>query len=321
MSAELSWPYVNAVEPTLYGVEYNWPKISIITPSYNQGAFIEETILSVLNQNYPNLEYLVIDGGSTDETVDVLKKYASRLNYWVSERDRGQSHALNKGLQIATGDIVGYLNSDDCLLKEALYVVARTFNDLREKSGRPAILSGDALLGDTIANSKDTFFSQHRDWSLSGVAAGYGICPQPSTFWTKSDILFDEQLKFCMDFDYWVKLVHANYQYVKIDSSLSFYRIHESAKGSTMTDIMWLELAGLSFMHAGLTGDFQERSKILYSYKYKLRNYFLTVLKKEDGPRGKAALLKKIVRIVWSHPGLSLDTGFLKPALSLFLRS
>ena len=320
MSAKLSWPYANAVEPAVYSGDYNWPKISIITPSYNQGAFIEETILSVLNQNYPNLEYLVIDGGSSDGTVDILKKYGSRLDYWISEPDRGQSHALNKGLGIATGEIVGYLNSDDCLLKEALHVVAGTFNDFRKKSGRPVILSGHALLGNTIAGSKDIFFSQHGDWSLSGVAAGYGICPQPSTFWTKSNVLFDEQLKFCMDFDYWVRLVRADYQYVNIDSSLSFYRIHDSAKGSTMTDIMWLELAGLSFMHAGLTEDVEERSAILRSYKYKLRNYFLTVLKKADGPRGRAALLKKIAGIVLSHPGLCLNAGFLRAALALLLR-
>ena len=90
-----------------------FPKITIITPSYNQGQFIEETILSVINQGYPNLEYIIMDGGSTDNTVEVIKKYSDHINYWVSEKDKGQSNAINKGLHRATGDIINWLNSDD----------------------------------------------------------------------------------------------------------------------------------------------------------------------------------------------------------------
>ena len=103
-----------------------WPKVSIVTPSYNQGKFIEETIRSVLLQGYPNLEYIIIDGGSTDNSVEVIKKYSSWLTYWVSEPDRGQSHAINKGWKMATGEIFAYLNSDDTYLPGAI-MVAESF--------------------------------------------------------------------------------------------------------------------------------------------------------------------------------------------------
>ena len=112
------------------------PRISIITPSLNQAEFIEQTISSVLGQGYSNLEYIIIDGGSTDGTVDLIRKYESRLAYWVSEKDGGQSNAINKGLKLATGDIIAYINSDDYYLEGAFERVANAY---RERSRRRSL--------------------------------------------------------------------------------------------------------------------------------------------------------------------------------------
>ena len=112
-----------------------WPRISIVTPSYNQGQFIEETIRSALLQGYPHLEYIIIDGGSTDDSVGVIKKYQPWLAYWVSEEDRGQSHAINKGFERATGGIMNWINSDDFLAVDALREVAVAFGEASEDTG------------------------------------------------------------------------------------------------------------------------------------------------------------------------------------------
>ncbi|MGB5971795.1 MAG: glycosyltransferase, partial [Nodosilinea sp.] len=102
-----------------------WPRVSIVTPSYNQGQFLEETIRSVLLQRYPNLEYIVIDGGSTDNSAEIIEKYQSCITYWVSEKDNGQAHAINKGLKISTGSILGWINSDDLYVKGTLRKIAQ----------------------------------------------------------------------------------------------------------------------------------------------------------------------------------------------------
>src|SRR4051794_2419788 len=103
------------------------PRITIVTPSFNQGQYLEQTLRSVLDQGYPNLEHIVVDGGSTDESVEVIKRYADRLAWWVSEKDAGQSDAINKGFARATGDVYGYINSDDFLYPGALEAVAKAY--------------------------------------------------------------------------------------------------------------------------------------------------------------------------------------------------
>jgi glycosyltransferase involved in cell wall biosynthesis len=119
------WPWTET-SPNIEGAGGEWPRITVVTPSFNQGAYIEETLRSVLLQGYPNLEYIVIDGGSTDGSVETIRRYARWLDYWVSEPDRGQAHALNKGFARASGDVLGWLNSDDVYLPGALKQVGAT---------------------------------------------------------------------------------------------------------------------------------------------------------------------------------------------------
>ena len=112
-----------------------YPKISIVTPSFNQAEFLEQTICSVLNQNYPNLEYIIIDGGSTDGSVEIIKKYADKFTYWVSEKDNGQYDAINKGFSHTTGDIMGWINSSDIYYPWTLSMIAEIFEKIRTRAG------------------------------------------------------------------------------------------------------------------------------------------------------------------------------------------
>ena len=160
------------------------PKITVITPSYNQGHFITETIDSVLSQNYPNLEYIVMDGGSTDDTVDILKSYGKKFT-WVSKKDKGQTDAINKGIKKSTGDIICYLNSDDVFLPNTLNTVAEYFMQNPEAMW----VTGDYFIIDADGNKIQSFVAEYKKWLRQNPSkqrlsiANYII--QPSTFWRK----------------------------------------------------------------------------------------------------------------------------------------
>ncbi len=132
------WPWTEETDPTIYADQTDLPKITIVTPSYNQGQFIEETIRSVLLQNYPNLEYIILDAASNDESVAIIKKYARWISYWKSEPDRGQSHAINQGLSIASGKYWQWINSDDRYFPNVLYQVSQTLT----QSGKDTLYGG-----------------------------------------------------------------------------------------------------------------------------------------------------------------------------------
>ena len=130
-------------------MEKRYPKISVVIPSFNQGSFIEETILSIINQKYPNLELIIIDALSKDNTLEIVEKYLDSINYFVSEKDNGQAHALNKGFKIASGEICSYLNSDDIYIDNILWKIAEQY-----KNNQFKWIYTDVLFGNSIENSQ-----------------------------------------------------------------------------------------------------------------------------------------------------------------------
>lgn len=211
----------------------NFPKISIITPSFNQAHFIDKTIKGVLNQNYPNLEYIVMDGGSTDGTLEILKKYGKKI-IWKSEKDTGQANAINKGLKIATGEILAYLNSDDILLPDALFKVAKFFNNnpqIKWVFGKSKIINEvDREIRHVITFYKNLFLP----FVSKNLLLVINPISQPATFWKRETTdkigLFDEKQYYCMDYDYWLRTI-SKFKPGFINDYLASFRIHKRAKG------------------------------------------------------------------------------------------
>lgn len=224
------WPWTEETpqSPDTMPDGQTWPKISIVTPSFNQGRFIEETIRSVLLQGYPNLEYIIIDGGSTDNSIEIIKKYEKWLAYWVSEPDRGQSHAINKGFEKATGKIYAWLNSDDYFLKDALRNIAMAYHT----SPKAGAWCGGCLL----VNAEGNTLRIHRpnrvdvegiaDWSKNYFAQP--SCPFSEEAWRAFGPL-EEELHYEMDFALWLKIAK-DLRIQKLESVLAAAHIHGDSK-------------------------------------------------------------------------------------------
>ncbi|MBL7813558.1 MAG: glycosyltransferase [Saprospiraceae bacterium] len=223
------------------------PKITIITPSYNQGEYIEETIRSVLLQGYPNLEYMIIDGGSTDRTIEIIKKYEKFLHYWVSERDKGQADAINKGIEKATGEVFNWLNSDDVYLPNTLLKVGGYFLDKKV----------DVLCGREIQRNEETGeeFLTHGTLVFENLeqTIAWAFCDQPPTF-MRLDIVknlgkLETCLHFCMDAELWVNyLTHFGLSKVKkADDVFNVFRLHKQAKSSSQVSIYYQDRFNILF--------------------------------------------------------------------------
>ncbi len=266
-------------------------KITIITPSLNQGVYLESTIRSILDQNYPNLEYFVIDGGSTDASVDIIKKYEDQIDYWVSEKDHGQSDAINKGIRRATGNIITWVNSDDMLQPGILSKITKYFND-RDVG---LIFGKTISFGDNMLEKISNYDLYDFDAKLLGCVA----FPQPASFFRASILeeqgLLDESLHYGMDYDLFVRIA-LNYQIRPIDEIVSLNRYHPESKSIAntfnfaldwakvfsrllrsfdFTEELVLELKALKIYHEGCdyykTGREYNKSDLQRAYLYFLQ--------------------------------------------------
>jgi glycosyltransferase involved in cell wall biosynthesis len=223
------WPWTeetSQLPDTMLGGQ-PWPKVSIVTPSYNQGEFIEETIRSVLLQGYTNLEYIIIDGGSTDNSVEIIKKYQKWLAYWVSEPDRGQSHAINKGFEKATGEIYAWLNSDDTYMPSAGETAVKY---LTEHSDVDMIYGECNFINE---HSHKTGQYPPAEFNLVDLVCGRNMVPQQAVFFRKQILdnvgYLDTNLQLAMDYDFWLR-VALRAKIVYVPQVLANYRLCAGTK-------------------------------------------------------------------------------------------
>jgi glycosyltransferase involved in cell wall biosynthesis len=220
------------VAPNLQAASTQWPRITLVTPVYNGVRFIEETIRSIVYQGYPNLEYIVVDGGSSDGTVEIIRKYERQISWWVSRRDRGVYDALNNGFAHSTGDIMGWLNASDLLHTNGLFVVGSVFASLRAVewlTGRPTRFNPNGMTVDIRTLPS---------WSRYRFLAGANkYIQQESTFWRRS--LWEKAggelnaaYRDVGDFDLWVQFFRHTRLY-SVGALIGGYRFHPDAISSS----------------------------------------------------------------------------------------
>lgn len=224
------------------------PLVSIVTPSYNQAKYLERTILSVLNQDYENIEYIVMDGGSNDGSVEILEKYADRLSYWESKKDKGQTDAINQGFSRANGQILAWLNSDDTYQPGAISEMVSFMQD----HSQVGMVYGDC----NFINAQDevigTFNAKQTDYQR--LLRGYVHIPQQAAFWRaelwKQVGPLDDSIYFAMDYDLWLRL--AKITQIKYTPRLwANFRLHGDAKTIMEDDRCWPDMVRIHYRNGG----------------------------------------------------------------------
>ena len=274
------------------------PKISIVTPSFNQAEFIEEALLSVRAQNYPNVEHIVVDGASKDQTVEILRRYSAMPGWehlhWISEPDRGQSDAVNKGFRMATGSIIGWMNSDDRYRQGCFATVAKRFTE----HPKADVLYGDYTWMDEAGHIKNI----RREIEFSRFILSYHrvlYVATVSTFFRRR--LFEEEnwldasLQYCMDYDFFLRLAEKGYRFEHVPALLADFRWHSQSKSGAYSHRQFAEHTALAVMHSPLLKGMQgtKRQKLVLTalrcaaaglrYAEKLfRGYYFERLPKPD---------------------------------------
>jgi glycosyltransferase involved in cell wall biosynthesis len=317
------WPHVNDLPWPLaaMGTEgftlpdgiQSWPRITVVTPSFNQGCFIEETLLSVLNQGYPNLQYIVVDGNSTDETREVLERYRDRLDHLIIESDKGQTEAINKGLRLADGDLVAWVNSDDMYAPGTLHQAALKWLENQadviagiciEHIGRHMLLFNKPAA--TNADFNPSQLARIFKYWLKGF-----YFYQPEVFFSKRILdtvgLLNESLYYSMDYDLWMRFAKAGATMETVDWPFAFFRKHAAQKTSNLVDCIE-EQARVRTRHHPLVPD-EERG-------YRIRRN-LDLLKRKQGA-SIGILTKRLNKIFSASMQAELDR-FCDKGFSYFL--
>jgi len=293
-AGKTGWPWVEATEirETELGT-VDWPRITVVTPSYNQGQFLEATIRSILLQGYPNLEYMIIDGGSTDNSVEIIQKYDKFLAYWVSESDRGQTHAINKGFRRATGALIAWQNSDDFYSPHALFAAAKAVLEFPEKS----VLHGYVNFVDE--DGKFQFAQGVGDFEFEKMLPWACLFNQ-STFFQRNifedGYFLNESRQHLMDYDFFWRLALSRYSFQYVPDLVGNQRLHAQAKGSTQGDVAdreFLEIYQSLYREESLSVEVKE--KVLSCMQSICLNDFW---------KGRLSLFRQHLREVLSLAGL-----------------
>lgn len=258
------------------------PKISIVTPSFNQGKYLEETIISILSQDYPNLEYIIIDGGSTDNSLEIIKKYKNHLKYWISEPDKGQADAINKGLVHCTGDIFNWINSDDLLAPNALKVIASLYNENTTIAGKVFNFYED--------NPSLNDFTQNQNLEFDKFLKLESIYHQPG-IWLNLQSIKQTKLNINSNyyFDFFFYLTHFKSKPALsyTNEVLAHFRVHNQSKTSLIQSKSRLEMINFYRELYKLEEYETKKTDIIYVVKYlesvKIVSDWLSLTKKEKG--------------------------------------
>lgn len=229
-------------------MDFRVPVISVVTPSYNQGSFLQATIDSVLAQDYANRELIIMDGASEDDSVDIIRKHAHQIAYWISEPDRGQSHAINKGFAKATGDIYCWINSDDLLAPNSLHRIADYFTDNPDAvwcTGQCQLINAEGLPRKVLQVDAGVPLS---GW-LTHLAHNRAAILQPSTFWRRSawEAIgpLREDLHYAFDFEFFYRLRERFGPPGQLSAVLSQFRLHGASKTVSSRELFFLEVLGI----------------------------------------------------------------------------
>lgn len=309
------WPWTEAPRPLPERMENGapWPRFTIVTPSYNQAEFLEETIRSVLLQGYPNLEYRVMDGGSTDGSAAILEKYAPWLAGWTSEPDRGQSHAINKGWAAASGDLVAYLNSDDLYFPGALAAVAQAWN---WDPGIAVVVGAAALTGEDAhgPGQKSPVLRSASPLDLSLLDPSEWYLPQQSTFFVREAMdragrYLREELHYTMDRELMYRMCRQG-KVMLIPECLSADRRHGASKRSSQTLAMYREdAAALAFCTWGGPREAARRRQVA---RHRLAQGYYQAANLSDQ---RLARLWNFARAAWHRPAYLRARNFYKTVL------